>query len=107
MTQFVEAADGAQAIAAVTRDRFDLIVTDYNMPLLDGHGFVSYLKQNPDTASVPIILVTTETDPSKLAAVRGLGVTAVCDKSFPPDVVRAVIERFVCPPLSPGERSRG
>jgi serine/threonine protein kinase len=90
LTEFVEAADGAQAVAAVARDKFDLIVTDYNMPFMDGRGLVGYLKQNPATAAVPIIMVTTETDPDKLDAVRKLGVV-VCDKSFPADVVRRVI----------------
>jgi CheY-like chemotaxis protein len=92
LAQFVEAADGAQAVAAVARQAFDLIVTDYNMPFMDGRGLVGYLKQNPATASVPIIMVTTETEPAKLEAVRGLGVAAVCDKSFPPEIVRKVID---------------
>ena len=45
------AADGAQAVAAVARETFDLIVTDYNMPYMDGRGLVGYLKQNPSTTS--------------------------------------------------------
>jgi CheY-like chemotaxis protein/tRNA A-37 threonylcarbamoyl transferase component Bud32 len=95
LVRFVEAADGAQAVAAVSRDTFDLIVTDYNMPYMDGLGLVGYLKQDPATASVPIIMVTTETDPAKLDAVRGLGVAAICDKSFEPEVVRRVIDEVV------------
>jgi serine/threonine protein kinase/DNA-binding response OmpR family regulator len=94
LTQFVEAADGARAVAALAGGTFDLIVTDYNMPYMDGRGLVSYLKQNPATASVPIIMVTSETDPSKLEPVRQLGVT-VCDKSFQRDVVRKILDQFV------------
>jgi serine/threonine protein kinase len=94
VANFAEAADGAQAVAAVARETFDLIVTDYNMPLMDGRGLVGYLRQNPATASVPIIMVTTETDPAKLEAVRRLGVTAVCDKSFPPEIVRTIIDEL-------------
>jgi two-component system chemotaxis response regulator CheY len=93
--QFVEAADGAQAVAAAAREAFDLIVTDYNMPYLDGRALVDYLKKNPATATVPIIMVTTEQDPVRLEAVRQLGVAAVCDKSFPPEVVGKVLERLV------------
>jgi len=94
-SNFVEAADGAQAVAAVAREPFDLIVTDYNMPFMDGRGLVGYLKQNPATAPVPIIMVTTETDPAKLEAVRRLGVAAVCDKSFQPEIVRKIIDEHV------------
>jgi two-component system chemotaxis sensor kinase CheA len=70
LSQFVQAADGAQAVAAMAGATFDLIVTDYNMPHMDGRGLVGYLKQNPATASIPIIMVTTEQDPGKLDAVR-------------------------------------
>jgi serine/threonine protein kinase/DNA-binding NarL/FixJ family response regulator len=95
LAHFVEAADGAQAVAAVARQGFDLIVTDYNMPLMDGRGLVGYLKQNPATAPVPILMVTTETDPAKLEEVRRLGVAAVCDKSFPPEVAEKIIDQLV------------
>jgi serine/threonine-protein kinase len=94
LTQFVEAADGARAVAALAGETFDLIVTDYNMPYMDGRGLVGYLKQNPATASVPIIMVTSETDPSKLEPVRQLGIT-ICDKSFQRDVVRKVLDQLV------------
>jgi two-component system chemotaxis response regulator CheY len=94
LSRFVEAVDGARAVAAVAKDTFDLIVTDYNMPYMDGRGLVGYLKQNPATASAPIIMITTETDPRKLEAVRQMGVT-VCDKSFQPEMVRKIIERLV------------
>jgi CheY-like chemotaxis protein len=94
VSDFSEAADGAQAVAALTRASFDLIVTDYNMPLMDGHNLVGYLKQNSDTAAIPVIMVTTETDSAKLEAVRSLGVTAICDKKFPPEIVRSIIEQL-------------
>jgi two-component system chemotaxis response regulator CheY len=97
LSQFVEAADGARAVAAVASGTFDLIITDYNMPLMDGLGFLAYLKQNPSTATVPVIMVTTETDASKLAAVRTLG-AAVCEKSFPIEAVRAIIDDLVKKP---------
>ena len=94
VTQFMEAVDGAQAVAAAARDTFDLIVTDYNMPLMDGSALVSFLKQNPATVLIPIILVTTEEDPGKLEAVRKQGVTAICDKTFPLEVVEKILERL-------------
>jgi serine/threonine protein kinase len=94
LSQFVLAGDGAQAVAAVAGASFDLIVTDYNMPYMDGLGLVGYLRQNAATASVPIIMVTTEQDAGKLEAVRQMGV-AVCDKSFPPEVARTIIDQLV------------
>ena len=92
--QFVEAADGAQAVAATAREKFDLIVTDYNMPFLDGGALVGYLKQNPATMSVPILLLTSEADPNKLEALRQLGAAAVCDKTFSPEMVRRIVDQL-------------
>ncbi len=94
VADFMEAADGAQGVALVARERFDLIVTDFNMPFMDGAGFVGYLKQNPATASMPIVMVTTETDPAKLEAIRRLGVTAICDKRFQRDIVEKILDEL-------------
>jgi CheY-like chemotaxis protein len=91
---FAEVADGAQAIAAAARERFDLIVTDYNMPLMDGHALVSYLKQTSATSAIPVIMVTTETDPKVLDPVRKLGVVAVVEKAFPAAVVKPIVEKL-------------
>lgn len=93
-TDFTEVSDGAQAIAATTRARFDLIVTDYNMPLMDGHAFVAYLRQTTATADIPIIMVTTETDPRILDPVRRLGVAAICGKGCPVDELRPALDRL-------------
>jgi two-component system chemotaxis response regulator CheY len=94
LTQFTEATDGAQAAVTLSRETFDLVITDYNMPLMDGRSLVGYLRQNSATAKTEIIMVTTETDPAKLDAVRKLGVS-VCDKNFPPEMVREILDRIV------------
>jgi serine/threonine protein kinase len=92
--RFVEAADGAQAIAAATREPFDLIVTDYNMPLMDGYALISYLRQSPATAEIPIVMVTSETAAAVLDPVRQLGVAAVFDKAFSAADVKPVVDRL-------------
>jgi two-component system chemotaxis response regulator CheY len=91
-SQFLEVADGAHAVAMAAREICDLIVTDYNMPLMDGRALVSYLKQNPPTAAIPILMVTTETDPRVLDPVRRLGVVAIVEKPFPASVVGPLMD---------------
>jgi len=93
-SQFTEVADGAHAIAVAVQETFDLVVTDYNMPLMDGRALVSYFKQNPKTAALPIVMVTTETDPKKLDEVRQLGVVAILEKSFAPMVVGPLLDKL-------------
>lgn len=90
--QFLEVPDGAHAIAVAARETCHLIVTDYNMPLMDGRALVSYLKQNPATAAIPILMVTTETRPEVLDPVRQLGVVAVVEKAFPASVVGPLLD---------------
>lgn len=93
-SQFMEVPDGAHAIAVAAREICHLIVTDYNMPLMDGRALVSYLKQNPPTASIPIVMVTTETDPRVLDPVRQMGVVAIVEKAFPASVVGPLMDEL-------------
>jgi CheY-like chemotaxis protein len=90
--RFLEDPDGAHAIVTAARESCDLIVTDYNMPLMDGRALVSYLKQNPATSAIPIVMVTTETEPRVLDPVRKLGVVAVIEKAFPAAVVGPLLD---------------
>lgn len=93
LTGIVEARDGKEAVDHLKKESFDLVVTDYNMPNLDGRGLIDFIRNQSSTPSVPVILVTTETDPAKLEAVRRLGVEAICDKSFPLEVIRQILQR--------------
>jgi two-component system chemotaxis response regulator CheY len=90
----VEVQDGAEARACLEKESYDLVVTDYNMPRLDGRGLIDFIRRHSSNPDVPVILVTTETDPAKLDAVRQLGVSAMCDKSFKLEVVHAVMEKL-------------
>jgi serine/threonine protein kinase/response regulator RpfG family c-di-GMP phosphodiesterase len=92
ISNFLEVPDGAYAIAVAANEICHLIVTDYNMPLMDGRALVSYLKQNPATRHIPIVMVTTEADPAKLAAVRRLGVVAILEKAFPAQIVGPLLD---------------
>jgi serine/threonine protein kinase len=94
LSHIVEAADGLDAAVLLGKETFDLVVTDYNMPRLDGQGLVDYIRNRSASPAVPVIVVTTETDPAKLDAMRRLGVAAICEKSFKPEVVRGILERL-------------
>lgn len=91
---FTTAADGVEAIAALGQKPFDLVVTDFNMPRMDGHELVAHVRANGPCRDVPIILCTTEFDPGKLAAFYQLGVSAICNKSFDPELVRNIVVRL-------------
>ena len=89
-----EAANGVEAleIIAIEKTAWTLVLSDWNMPEMNGLELLKHLRQDPELASLVVIMVTTETNSAKLEAVRRLGVAAVCDKSFPAEIVRAIVD---------------
>ena len=91
LQHFTQAEDGRAAVEVLERQDFDLIVTDYNMPRLDGQGLLRYVRNESNQPRTPVLMVTSESNDARLGAVSQLGVSAMCDKPFEPDVVRRLI----------------
>ena len=87
-----EAGDGREAVEILAGSMFDLVITDYNMPEMDGLALLQHIRSESWQSSVPVLMVTSETNPERLAAVRAAGVSGICDKPFEPKVVKRVIE---------------
>ena len=90
-----EAENGRNAIPLINQNRYQLIVTDYNMPEMDGYDLVRYIRQKSEQPDVPIMMVTTEGDKGKLSAVQHEGVAAIVDKPFAVDTIKPMIESIV------------
>lgn len=88
---FSEADDGEQAIALLETEFFDLVVTDYNMPNVDGEELTEYIRQSSGQRSVPILMVTSETNQGRLSGIQQSGVSALCDKPFSSAEVRQLL----------------
>lgn len=87
-----EAENGAMALTLIKDNTFDLVVTDYNMPEMDGRELSEFIRFNPDTAHVPIIMVTSEsTESLHMANIQQTGVNALCDKPFEASEVRKML----------------
>ena len=93
-SRFTQADDGVTAIEQLEKASFDLVVTDYNMPQMDGQQLITYIRQASNHPDVPIVMVTTEFDPQKLASVYQLGVSAICNKSFDLELVRNIVMKL-------------
>ena len=89
------AQDGVQALEMVSEHYYDFIVTDYNMPRMDGKELLDHIRHNSAQASVPVLMVTSEANENRLAAVQQIGVSAICDKPFQPDTVRSLVRKMV------------
>ncbi len=91
----MQVENGKEAIKALQADYFDLLFTDYNMPEMDGQELVKYVRNNSTQGSIPIIMVTSESNESHLAAVRQAGVSAICDKPFDANSILALLQQIL------------
>ena len=73
----------------------DVIITDINMPRLDGFGFIERVRQDAVHRATPILVLTTESDPSKKDRARSAGATGWIVKPFDPEKLISVIHRVV------------
>lgn len=92
LQKILEAENGAQALTILKDNTFDLVVTDYNMPEMDGRELSEFIRFNPETAHIPIIMVTSESTSSlHMANIHQTGVNALCDKPFEVNEVRKML----------------
>jgi two-component system chemotaxis response regulator CheY len=88
---FIEAENGREAVAILAETMVDLVVTDYNMPEMDGQELVEFIRKQSWQNSVPVLMVTSETSEGRLAAVQESGVSGICDKPFDPATVKKLL----------------
>lgn len=93
--QFFEAENGRQAAEMLSSTIVDLVVTDYNMPEMDGQALIQFIRTQGWQKEVPVLMVTSEGNQGRLAAVQELGVVGMCDKPFEPNTVRALLRRLL------------
>ena len=95
MMNITLATNGKEAIEVLANNFFDLVVTDYNMPEMDGKELTEYIRNHSQQASIPILMVTSEASHSHLAGVKQSGVSAMCDKPFEPSMVKSLIRSIL------------
>ena len=93
--QVESAEDGQKALSALDSIEVDLVITDLNMPVMDGISLIRSLRANPRYRAVPILMLTTEGDPGKKAEGRAAGATGWLVKPFSPEKLVELANR-VC-----------
>jgi two-component system chemotaxis response regulator CheY len=89
--RITEATNGKEAVALLEQAMVDLVITDYNMPEMDGRELTEYIRTQSWQAEVPVLMVTSEQNMGRLAAVERAGVSAICDKPFEAGSIRRLI----------------
>jgi len=93
--QVVEAVDGIDAFEKAQKQTFDLVLTDQNMPRLDGLGLTRKLREHAHFKTVPILMLTTESSDLMKQAGRAAGATGWLVKPFDPAKLIEVVKKVI------------
>lgn len=91
----VEAVDGADGIAKLSSSQFDLIVTDLNMPNMDGLTMIRELRKMPAHTGIPVIFLTTESDGEIKQQAKAAGATGWLTKPFDPENLVKIVKKVL------------
>lgn len=93
--QVVEAVDGIDGLEKAKQQIFDLVLTDQNMPRMDGLTLIRSLRTLPDYAKVPILMLTTESSDEMKMKGRSAGANGWLVKPFDPQKLTAVVKKVI------------
>jgi len=93
----LEACDGKDALSKLTGQKIHLIITDVNMPNMDGITFVTEAKKLPQYKFTPMMMLTTEAAADKKQAGKAAGAKAWLTKPFQPPTLMAAVSKLVLP----------
>ncbi|GBF48982.1 response regulator receiver domain-containing protein [Leptospira ryugenii] len=93
--ELVEAGDGLEGLSKLEEHQIDLIVSDMNMPNMDGISFIKKTKENPKYKFTPIIMLTTESQPEKKQQGMDAGARAWLTKPFSPEELLETISKLL------------
>ena len=85
--QVLAAKDGQEALALAQTSQVDLVVSDWNMPVMGGLGLIQGLREQPQYQHTPVLVLTTEEDDISKSAARELGVSGWLNKPLDPQVL--------------------
>ena len=91
----IEAGDGREGLSQAKAGSPHMILTDLNMPVMDGMVFIKELRKQPAFAGIPIVFVTTESDAEKKSQAKAAGATAWITKPFQPEQLVAVARKVL------------
>lgn len=93
----LEGRDGKDALGKLTGQKVHLIISDVNMPNMDGISFVKEVKQMPNYKFTPIIMLTTESDESRKREGQAAGAKAWVVKPFKPEQLLGAVQKLCLP----------
>ena len=95
--EVTEAADGFEALRLLPRRRFDLVLTDVNMPTLSGLELIRMIRARPEQLGLPIVAISTEREADDARRARQAGANGYLGKPFDPETFAALLEGLLPP----------
>lgn len=93
--EVVESIDGTDALGKINGAGVKMVITDLNMPKMDGLELIKELRGKPEYKFIPIVFLTTESQPEKKAEAKAAGATGWIVKPFKPEQLLAVVKKVL------------
>ncbi|ARP98688.1 STAS domain-containing protein [Pseudorhodoplanes sinuspersici] len=94
--EVLQAVDGQEGVDMLEKEKVDVVITDINMPRMDGYEVVRQLRMRPEHQKTPILVLTTESEIEKKKMGRDVGATGWLVKPFDPDRLVETVRKVAC-----------
>jgi len=91
----IEATDGKDALARLKTEKFGFVITDWNMPEMDGLTFVTAIRADPEFKSMPVLMITTRSVKEDIIEAMKAGVNNYIVKPFTPEILAEKINQIL------------
>jgi len=92
--KFLDARDGTEALELARNNKVDLLVTDLNMPKMDGLSLLKHIKASPRLSEMPVLVVSSLTNQAKIEELMSLGASAILGKPVSPVDISEALEQL-------------
>lgn len=94
-SEFLEAANGKEALTLLKKNWVDMVLTDHNMPVMNGLDFIRAVKADPLLKTIPMVVISTESNESRIKEFLDSGAVGYLAKPFAPEAIRDIIVKFL------------
>ncbi len=92
--EFHQAENGLEGLEVLEREWIDLVLVDINMPVMNGMEMIDKVREKPEFASLPIVVISTESSATRIEEVHAKGVEFI-HKPFTPEHFRAIVKKLI------------
>jgi len=93
--RYFEAANGAEALEQLAANPVDAVLTDINMPVMDGEEFVRKMRADAPMQAIPVIVISTDATIHRIQTMQALGAMGYLEKPFGPEQLRNELDRVL------------